>query len=249
MSRDRIGLICGCSHTAGHEIDGTTDSEYNREHNFGSVLCKRLGYTPVNIALGGLSNPGIVRLIQSWIHRNYDPERQELFVVVGWTESSRMDVPCDRNMVYLHSNPHTAWYPGFNNNYMQINSGWLGTDEQEREFIKPRVEFMLDNLNYLEILSANAVLQLQYLFKSLNVPYVMCNTMHQFTPSVYLAPYLTLIDESRYMHFADADQAFYWYYRNQGYHNEKAQYWHHDETPHQLQSDRLWDWLASHGHV
>jgi hypothetical protein len=248
MSDQRLALICGCSHTAGLEIDGQGDSEYNRANSFGSILADRLGYTPVNIALGGLSNPGILRLVQNWIHDNYTPG-SEIFVIIGWTESSRMDVPIARNMLMQGSNPHTAWYPNWNNNYIQINSGWAGADTEEQEFIKPRVDFMMDNLNYLEILSANAALQIQYLCESLDIPYVMCDTMHNLTPSVYLAPYLKLIDYTRYMGLADADSAFYWYYRRQGYSNPKAQYWHHDETPHQLQAERLWDFLSSQGHL
>ena len=58
LHRRRIALIAGCSHAAGHEIDGSFDSSYNRDHSYGNQLAKRMNRQPVNIACGGLSNTG-----------------------------------------------------------------------------------------------------------------------------------------------------------------------------------------------
>ena len=38
----KIGIVAGCSHSAGSEIDGDQDSLYNREHAYGSLLVEKL---------------------------------------------------------------------------------------------------------------------------------------------------------------------------------------------------------------
>ena len=40
-----------------------------------------------------------------------------------------------------------------------------------------------------------------------------------------------------------AEEGFFWFYRNQGFENPKAKYWHHDETPHRLQAERLFNFI------
>ena len=44
MSTRKVLLSFGCSHTAGSEIDGLGDSDYNRQHSYGAKLAKKLGY-------------------------------------------------------------------------------------------------------------------------------------------------------------------------------------------------------------
>ena len=63
MTKEKIALIAGCSHSAGSEIDGNQDSSYNRDNAFGSVLAKKLGYRPLNISVTGATNSGIARSI------------------------------------------------------------------------------------------------------------------------------------------------------------------------------------------
>ena len=238
--RQRIALIAGCSHAAGHEIDGTFDSAHNRSHSYGNKLAKMLGREPVNIACGGLSNTGICRNVTEWIHQNYQPEHTDLFVIVGWTESLRMEVPSPFCVDYASGNPDADWMPTFAGNYLQVNIGWQGGNSEESEVLRNGVhDFQARNGNYLEMVSANTVLQLQYLLKHLNISYVMSNTMHQFTVNPYLAPMLKLIDPQHYMCATDNSQSFYQYYTNLGYVNELARYWHlgadaHTEYAHRL---------------
>ena len=89
-------LIAGCSHTSGSEIDGSEDSPFNRSHSYGGVLAEKLGYKAINIAEPGSTNPTIARSILQWFDTEYKPEEMEVFVVVGWTEVTRMEVPTER---------------------------------------------------------------------------------------------------------------------------------------------------------
>ena len=238
-------LIAGCSHTAGSEIDGTEDSKYNRLHSYGGILAQMMGYTPINIAEPGSTNTTIARTVLDWFKTQYNPESMDVFVVVGWTESTRMEVPSERVHWYDHHCTHWDFYSLPSRDYWRINLGWDGGDPEEKELIPRYHKFIAENERYLEIVSANAALQIQYLLKSLNVDYVMCNTMHMFTENKHTDFYIGCIDQTKYLNVLDNDKAFYWYYRNLGYENPKAKYWHHNEIPHELFAKELKHFIES----
>ena len=248
----KIGLVAGCSHIAGSEIDGNQDSEYNRNNSFGSLLVEKLGYTPINIAISGASNSAISRSILHWFTENYKPGEMEVFVVVGWTESSRLEVPAqDRPGDYHSGNPNIHWYDSAANSYYRINFGWKGASAYEKKMIPKYHEFMAENLLMLENWAAKEVLLTQYFLKSLNIPYVMCSTMHMFQPEEHFTSYMVnLIDKSKYYEVdKSADDSFYWKYKNLGYTNPKAQYWHHDEEPHRLYAEELYKFVKDNQNV
>jgi hypothetical protein len=103
---------------------------------------------------------------------------------------------------------------------------------------------MANNTQYLEIVSANAVLQIQYFLKMHNVDYTMCNVMHMFTSDKHLDFYTSLIDTTKYMHMDDNELSFYTKYKTEGYTNPKAKYWHHNEVPHRLYADELFNFIG-----
>lgn len=240
----KILLIAGCSHTAGSEIDGTNDSEYNRQHSFGNVLATKMGYEPVNIASPLSTNHTIARSIIDWFADQYDATTMEVFVLVAWTESTRMEIPDTNICWYERRDPHADWYAASSRHFKRLNQGYKGGNAEEKEMMPYYHRFMATHDTYLEIQSANAVLQLQYFFNMHKVKYVMCNTMHMFNAkSSHVNLYLTHIDSTKYMDMTDTDAAFFWKYRNAGYINPKAQYWHHDEIPHSMYSDALYDFI------
>lgn len=242
----KIGLVAGCSHSVGSEIDGTEDSEYNRQHSFGSLLVDKLGYTPLNIALGGSTNSGISRSIMRWFKEHYKPEEMEVFVCIGWTESVRIEVPAtDRPSDYRSNNQHVQWYDNSADNYYRINFGWRGNSPHEKAMIPKYHEFMAENISMLENWSLKEILVIQYFLKSLNIPYVMCSTMHLYQKDdPFIRPLLELIDETNYYGFQnDTKENFYWKYKNLGHKNNKAQYWHHGEEPHRLHSEDLYKFI------
>lgn len=248
----KIGLVAGCSHIAGSEIDGAQDSDYNRANSFGSLLVEKLGYTPVNIAINGSSNSAISRSIMHWFAENYKPGEMEVFVCVGWTESSRLEVPAqDRPGDYHSGNPNIQWYDSSANSYYRLNFGWKGNSEHEKKMIPPYHQFMAENLLILENWAAKEVLLMQYYFKAFNIPYVMCSTMHMFQPGEHFTSYsVNLIDDTTYyqLHHT-ADDSFYWKYKNLGYDNPKAKYWHHSEEPHRLYAEELYNFVKENQNV
>jgi hypothetical protein len=242
----KVMLIAGCSHAAGSEIDGSEDSKFNRSKSFGNQLAVALGYEPINIAICGSTNSTIVRSILEWFNKN-DTENTEVFVLVSWTESSRMEVPSKRNYDYITGNPAVSWFSKTSDDYHRINQGWAGSNSEEKRFIKPYHSFIANNLEYLEILSVNYVLQLQYFLESKSINYVMCNTMHMFGDSKHLDFYLGLINKTKYLNLKDNNESFYWKYKNLGYTNPKAKYWHHSEQPHKLFAIELYKFIKKQG--
>lgn len=243
MTKEKILLIAGCSNAAGHEIDGQQDSVYNRKNCFGARLADKMGYAPVNIALGGQSNPSIMRSVLTWLDQVYNPETQDLIVLVAWTESSRMDIPSRSQIDYKQGNLYADWFSIASKMFRQINAGMTSEHFDDVVMLERYQEFQAHNLTYLEIISAHCVLLLQYFLKLHRIRYVMCNTMKMFDPSAYLSSYLPLIDLDNYMEPFEPEKSFFWYYRDQGYQNPKARYWHHDEIPHELYAQKLYDFI------
>lgn len=252
----KIGLVAGCSHIAGAEIDGTDDSKYNRDNSFGSLLVSKLGYEPVNIASSGAANSGIARSILNWMNKFYNPNEMEVFVCVGWTESSRLEVPANFPpekpilCYYNNHNQHNDWYDDSSNYYYRINYGWGGYTDIEKEVIPVYQKFMAENELMLENWAMQTVLMIQYYLKSINVPYVMCNTMHMFRNSDFTCAMVKHFDSKRYYKpMSTQDEAFYWKYRNLGYTNPLAQYWHHNEEPHKLYAEELYNFVKEYQNV
>jgi hypothetical protein len=247
MTKEKIAIIAGCSHSAGSEIDGELDSSYNRDNAFGSLLANNLGYRPVNIAINGSSNTGIARSILMWFDENYDPNTMDVYVIVGWTESSRLEIPAKHRPSDFHSgNPSIQWYDSSANSYLRINYGWEGNDKFEKSIVPKYHEFMAENETYLEYQAASNVLLIQYYLKSLNVSYIMCNTMHMFVPNDHYVSYLLkMIDKKCYYNYDEGqDSSFYWKYRNLGFENSKAKYWHHSKEPHRLYAEELYKFIG-----
>lgn len=247
----RIGLVAGCSHSAGAEIDGEEDSLYNRENSFGSLLCRKLGYEPVNIALGGAANSGIARSVLRWISDNYKPDEMEIFVCIGWTESSRLEVPAqDRPGNFLLNNPSVQWYDLSANQYYRMNPGWDGDTDYQRSIIPSYNKFIVENPIMMENWSLKDVLLTQYYLKSLNIPYVMCSTMFLYEEyNSYISSIIDMIDTKHYHNLSPGITGFFWKYRNLGYDNPKAKYWHHSEEPHKLYAEELYNFVKEHQNV
>ena len=247
MTKEKIALIAGCSHSAGSEIDGKQDSRYNRDNAFGSILATKLGYRPLNISINGATNSGIARSILLWFDEHYNPDTMDVYVVVGWTESSRLEIPAKHRPSDFHSgNPSIEWYDSSANSYLRINYGWAGSTEFEKSIISGYQKFMEQNETYLEYQAASEVLLVQYFLKSLNIQYVMCNTMHMFVPNDHYVSYLLKMIDSRYYYNYNTsqDQSFFWKYRNLGHENPKAKYWHHSEEPHRLYAEELYKFIG-----
>lgn len=237
-----IGLVIGCSHNAGTDIDGTVESEYNRKHSFGAQLVKKLGYKPVNISTPAGTNSNIARNLMNWINQFYEPEHMNLFVCIGWTDSTRLEIPISepRND-FLSFNKNSDWLDLSDRNFNRIfvNRDVLTTEDKAYQ------RFIIENELLLEYWSAQSVLMTQYFLKSRNIDYVMCNTMKMFSGSVHTSDWLEQhVDKDRYYEYdSNKNAGFYWKYKRMGYHNHQTKFLHHDEIPHTLFAEELYEFI------
>jgi len=237
--KEKLLLIAGCSHAAGSEIDGTEDSIYNRQHSFGNLLASKLERRAINIASSASNNQCIARTIIEWFTEHYNSETMDLVVLVAWTESSRLDIPMSRTTWHEQWNLSSDYVSKTSRDYIRVNLGYKGSGREEMEVIAGCHQFIVNNLTYVEIVSANLILQIQYFLKLKQIDCIMCNTMHMFSPTKQINFYIDQIDQSYYLDLTDNENSFYWRYKNLGHVNHKAKFWHHGEQPHSLYSEEL----------
>jgi hypothetical protein len=245
--KEKILLIAGCSHSAGSEIDGKEDSASNRKNAFGGIIAKKLNRKPINISQVGATNSGIARQIMQWFDKKYDPETMNVNVIIGWTESTRLEVPSERQRDYQTASTHTDWYDSSADDYYKVIIGWDGGDEEERKNTPLLHKFMVEQQPYLETYSYNLILQIQYLLQSKKIDYLMCSTMPFFLDNLNaIKNIIPLVDANKYYQLDNKDEAFFHKYRELGYVNEKAKYWHHGKEPHVLFADELLEFNKVH---
>lgn len=245
-------MIAGGSDAAGHEIDGNQDSKYNRSKCFGARLTDKnrvfSGYKFENIAIGSSPNSFTFRNTLLWFKERYDPSKMDVFVLLAWADCARMEAPFTIwDTDYFGMNPAADWYSDINSKYLILNAGWEPLHEEERKVREPYLNFMVHNDEYLEIQSMHYVLSMQWYLKNLNIPYLFVNTLHMFSPNnEFLDPYHDLVDETRYINYKDNDLSFYTKYKNLGYENPKATYFHHGEDAHLAYSHELEEHIIQH---
>ena len=232
-------LIAGCSHAAGSEIDGEIDSKFNRDNSFGNLLAKMLGKEPINIAVGGSTNHTIARSVINYIEKN---QHDNLFVLVSWTDSSRVEVPI--NWIHGHLPKNADWFDESMTTFTKVTIGIPKSPIPEEDKIYNYWKtFCAENSEWLEIYSLHTVLMTQYYLKSKNISYVMCNGGWLAKSTLHTDHYLNLIDTSRHYEHSNPDKSFIVKFRDLGYKNPLAKYWHHGVEPHKLYSNELLNFI------
>lgn len=235
-------LIAGCSHAAGSEIDGTSDSKYNRDNSFGNTVAKTLGYEPVNICQLGFANSGIARSVVNYcMHHTEQPS----FVLVAWTDSIRVEAPFFPTSNYKDSNEAIDWYDSSAEDYLRVSA--LITNlaiESQREAMLDFQSFTIRNEVYNEINNIIHIINLQNYLKLKNIPYVMVNTNYMFEKMhSSILWYFQLLDEKRYPNFRNNKENFYPKYKRLGYENKLAKYFHHGIEAHQAYAKYLTEYI------
>lgn len=223
-------LIAGCSHAAGSEIDGAQDSAYNRQHSFGNLTAENFGYEPVNICQMGATNSSIARSVMEYILTQQKPD----FVLIAWTDSIRVEAPYYRPTDYKRFNPNIDWYDSSGEDYLRVSMLISSIQiEEERELTLDFQSFTIRNEYYTEINNMMHIINLQNFLKLNQIPYMMVNTNYMFEKMhCTIRWYFKLIDTLRYPNFDNNQENFYPKYKNLGYTNPLAKYYHHGEEVH-----------------
>ena len=244
--KEKLMLIAGCSHAAGSEIDGNEDSVYNRANSFGNQLANRLCLKPINTAEPSSTNPTIARSVLQWFKDEYDENTMEVFVLVSWTDSIRMECPWYRQTPHYENSPYSDYFATYGQYFLRVNANWEGTYEMERRAIAQYHQFMANCESHIEIISLNLVLQLQYFFNSKNINYLMTNSGHMVNKKNFNNEfYIDSIDQRRYLNMLNNDESFMIKYKNLGYENPNSKYFHHGLQPHTLYAQELLKFMES----
>lgn len=244
--RQKIIFIAGCSHAAGSEIDGTEDSFYNRQNSFPTHLANKLGRLHIHTACPGSTNPTIARSIQEWFLEKYDPEIMDVFVLVAWTDSSRIEVPSKKVKTHNIEKSSADWISKTSIEYHRLTAHTPIDNLPANEDLEICRKFMALYNDYVEIVTANAIIQTQYFLKMLNIKYLMCSTNILFSTKAQINWYKHLIDKNHFIDFDNQSYSFYPKYKNLGYKNELAKYFHHGLEPHRLYADYLHHYILEH---
>lgn len=238
---NKILLIAGCSHAAGSEIDGEQDSFDNRIKSFGGQLAIRLDRRPVNIAIPGATNSSIARSVMKWFESEYDPKKMDVAVLCAWTDSTRIEVPSTQEHVYELSCPNINWMDVTSRWFYRVNTGYHGHSSEEKKMCKYFHKYIAEHENILEIQSINNILMLQYFLKAENISYLFCNSMPVFNlKNPHAVYYQSFVDHTKYLNMHNSEEAFFPKYKNLGYENHKAKYWHHADEAHAHFSTELY---------
>jgi len=253
--KEKILLVTGGSDPMGSEIDGTLDSHYNRSHSFAGQLIKSdrifSDHKLVSICVGGVSNSFIVRNTLLWFDKNYDPDTTEVFVIVGWADSSRWESPVLDISDMKDDNPCAEWIAKENDDYLGISLVWTHPDREEfpeqGSIQKTYHEFITSFPEHMELISLNLALQLQWFFSSKQIPYIMTDTLYNVnSENPFVKPYINMIDQNRYINFGKPRDAFYYKYESMGYSNDDSKYYHHGEKAHLHYSQILEEHILKH---
>ena len=232
-------IIAGCSHTAGFELDGSEDSQYNRDNSWGSQLATMLGMEPINLALGGASNSAISRQVVDYLHRQ-DTEPQNFFAIIGWSECMRMEIPSGWDVDIRENNCSVAQFTDSVLPFLQINAGWQGNTDYEKEIMPYWHKHFVDNEELMELDSIKTALATQWYLESKRIPYIMCNTMWNWKLNRYTSSYVDLVHKTRYFQYGNNSECFYYKYLEQYGENPLAQYGHLGVEAHTEQAKRLY---------
>ena len=182
----------GCSHTAGSEIDGVGDSDYNRQHSYGAHLAKKFDYDHMNFALCGGSNQRIFLLTTQVLKEiivgtcNLVPhlrKNHKYFFLIGWTSLNRFDLRYSNHLVYGQAGDAGDY---LDDKIVPVTSGTnpnLVEDKDLRRILK-YIPYVTDNVVMADQL-ASYIFALQTMLETNNIDYYMFNAIENHFKTDY----------------------------------------------------------------
>jgi hypothetical protein len=179
-----ILYVNGDSHSAGAELA-------NKSQSWPNLLASKFNCELINQAVGGGSNPGILRTTYEFI--DSCSNIKDHFVVIGWTSWEREE-----------------WK--YKNNYHNVNAGGYTTLPEELHV--QYKNWVIDQTDETRIsksfLLHNEIYKLHQTLKHRDIKHLFFNA---------LMPYLhnKKIEWTNYLGPYDNDLSYYWYLKNCGY--------------------------------
>lgn len=206
-----ILYVNGDSHSAGSECKNLSSS-------WPYILANKLGYTLVNEAKGGTSNPRIMRVASqslSTVNRN-------TFVIIGWTSWEREEWLHNGQYYDVNSGGHDVLPIELQERYKQ----WVTKQGPEQQSIKSQE--MHEQIHRLH--RSLKERHIPHLFFNAVMPFQhnLLDPIHKDWGKNYLGPY-------------DNDSSYYWYLKNHGW-KHTANY-HYIDDAQQVWADLLYNYI------
>lgn len=192
-----ILYVNGDSNSAGTGLKDITQS-------WPQLLAKRLGYTLVNDAGPGASNPRILRVTNL---KKIDPDNT--FVIIGWTSWEREEWEFNGRYYDVNSGGHTTLPPELELKYKE----WVAEQNSAQQAIKSK-----DAHDYLYLLHQKLANQkIKHLFFNALMPFQhnLLDPVHKDWGKNYLGPY-------------DNELSYYWYLKNHGWQTDSRNHYAED---------------------
>lgn len=206
-----ILYVNGDSNSDGSECKDLNDS-------WPHLLADRLGFTLINEAKGGTSNPRIMRVASNTLAHS----DRKTFVVIGWTSWEREEWLHQNQYYDVNSGGHDTLPPELQERYKQ----WVTEQGPDQQSLK----------------SKNMQEQIHRLHRSLkdrHIPHLFFNALMPFQHNLldpvhkdwgknYLGPY-------------DNDSSYYWYLKNHGWKPTKNN--HYTDAAQKAWADVLYNYI------
>lgn len=216
-------LVSGCSHSAGSEIESIWHPG-SPERAYGGHLKNLFGFTDyVNIAGPGFSNQWIYHKTVEYLETVEDPS--EWFVIIGWTNASRL-------AVYDHEREEMVHLcPNHRNLSVYGDSIQRAYDHLYRTMLPIQDSIQTEHTR---------IIGMQSLLKQMGIPYLffdaVCSNHEQSNPK--------LIDLSRYYLYGEENNT---YWRNFTLnHWDQTERWanHAPESYHKFWATKLAEFIS-----
>jgi hypothetical protein len=249
MSNNTI-ISLGCSHSAGSEIDGKGDSNYNRKNSFGGVLARdyfKGDWDHQNFSICGGSNNRIFELtcavLADIINKDgvlTPGDDRNFFFLIGWTSLNRVDLRYPGPERWTQCGDafklDQHMFPGA----IGCNPKMIQNSDIRRAF-EMAPWYADDALKQTQL--ASQIMAVQSMLRAYNIDFYMFNAIENYmrwsaeppvnwnTDSV--ESMYKLIDTNTYYYPTDPHQNYYrWCTEQKGHTNMSNKYWHLGQEAH-----------------
>ena len=182
------------------------------------LLANRLGFTLVNEAKGGTSNPRIMRVASDALAHTVS----NTFVVIGWTSWEREEWLYQGQHYDVNSGGHDALPIELQERYKQ----WVTEQDSGQQSIKSQI--MHEQINRLHRSLKDR--HIPHLFFNALMPFQhnLLDPVHKEWNKNYLGPY-------------DNDSSYFWYLKNHGWQHTKN--YHYTDDAQAVWADMLYNYI------
>ena len=241
---EKLLVINGCSHSAGSEIPGAGigDGPECRNNSFGATLAKKLGRTPVHLALPGGSNDWIRRTSTAWIGENLNDilsKKIDVVFLVHWTGAERWEYKFNSSQFLTPQVQldHDMYYKNFS-----IGSLTRFETKNEQRIYDTMARMFVEGKDFWSDNKINNIIALQNTLQVYGCKYWFGHAFDKFVETPTYKSMSPLINRMYFPYFESLEQSYYWLGKAQGFDNQdkSGKLWHLGKDAHDFYAEWLY---------